>query len=77
MTTQGLRSASQTADHEILPVPDSCYRTGAGNAAGTPADLLNPLHYPVEAVCSGCGRGITCRVYMSGADGSEWAHRPD
>ena len=73
MMTRGLTEVS-ASDHEILPLRDSWYRTGAGNAPGTPADMLNPYHYPIEAICSSCHQVIRCEKFLAGADGGDWRH---
>ena len=52
-------------DHAITPVRGSA-RTGDG----TPADLLNPLDFPCEAVCLECGQPIRCERYYL----CEWVH---
>lgn len=53
------------SDHRITPAEGSARR-----ADGRPADLLNPLHYPVTAVCLECGRPIHEERYMF----SDWEH---
>ena len=60
-------------DHEIIPAVDSAYVIGP-EFAGRPANLRNPFHYPVEAVCSACGRRIVCeRMLLIGPEG-DWRH---
>jgi hypothetical protein len=52
-------------DHRITPAVGSARRTD-----GRPADLRNPVHYPVTAVCAECGREIWCKAAMF----AEWQH---
>jgi len=58
-------TASIADDHRITPAEGSAHR-----ADGRPADLLNPLDYPVTAVCLACGRPIRVERMMY----SEWKH---
>jgi len=52
--------------HEIIPEPGSVRRVRDGELA----DLRNPAHYPVVAVCMTCGQPIrTERWLLSG-----WRH---
>jgi len=55
-------------DHHITPKAGT-----ARQLDGAPADLLNPLHYPVLAVCAECGRAVRCERYFY----AEWEHLPD
>lgn len=73
MTTK-LTPVSPREDHEVLPLPGSAYTTEGYNA-GLSASLLNPLHYPVEAICGGgCGQVIRCEKFLPGADGGAFVH---
>jgi hypothetical protein len=58
-----------TPEHEIIPEPGMARRV-----RDQPADLRNPVHYPVTAVCKTCGQPIRCeRHYLA-----EWRHvEPD
>ena len=52
--------------HEIIPEPGTARRVRDGQ----PADLKNPLHYPIEAICMACGQPIRIeRFYLA-----EWRH---
>jgi len=52
--------------HEITPKPGTARRVRDGQ----PADLTNPAHYPVIAVCLTCGQPIrTERWLLAG-----WRH---
>ena len=53
------------SDHAITPVPGS-----ARQLDGQPASLLNPAHYPVEALCIECGRPIRVERYYL----ADWRH---
>jgi hypothetical protein len=53
-------------DHAITPVAGSARRARDGQ----PADLRNPAHYPVVAVCLACGGAIFCERMMF----CEWRH---
>lgn len=53
-------------DHEIVPEPGSARRVRSGE----PADLKNPLHYPVGAVCIACGQPIRTERWLL----AEWRH---
>lgn len=59
-----------TAAHEMVPVKGTARSTGGANR-GRPADLLNPLHYPVEAQCP-CGRPIRAEDFYA-----DWQHAED
>jgi hypothetical protein len=61
-----LTLACVTDDHEIIPGPGSARRVRDGQ----PADLKNPLHYPVVAVCLNCGQLIRTERWLL----SEWRH---
>jgi hypothetical protein len=53
-------------DHEIVPEPG----TVRSVRSGEPADLKNPLHYPIEAICIACGQPVrTERWLLAG-----WRH---
>lgn len=54
--------------HDAAPVKGSAY-SAAKRFAGLPANVLNPWHYPVEALCSGCGNVIREESPYAG-----WAH---
>lgn len=56
--------------HEVIPRRGTA-RSTAGPNAGQRADLRNALHFPVEAVCAGCGKRIGCDRWLHG----KWAHR--
>lgn len=43
---------------EVLIRPDSAYTVGPRPNTGLRANLRNPEHYPVEAVCAGCGQVV-------------------
>lgn len=55
-------------DHEVLPVEGSVARTRPG-FGGCPASLTNPRHYPVEAICQGCGEMVRSEHVHAG-----WKH---
>jgi hypothetical protein len=42
--------------HVTRVIEGSAYRAGPGNCTGSPADLRNPWHYPVDAVCGACSQ---------------------
>ena len=54
--------------HEAIPERRSARRVRDGQ----PADLRNPAHYPVTAVCQVCGRRIRCERWLR----AEWYHLP-
>ena len=58
-------------EHAITPRLDTAYSMKGANT-GLPANLLNPFHYPVEAVCEECGQMIRCEHFYS-SDGG-WEH---
>jgi hypothetical protein len=58
--------ACVTGDHEVLPDPGTARRVRDGQ----PADLLNPAHYPVRAVCRTCGEPARIERFYLG----EWRH---
>lgn len=60
-------------EHAIEPLPGTAYSVGPYNA-GREADLQNPMHYPVEAVCRGCKKRIVTERYA--AAGWEHQERP-
>jgi hypothetical protein len=53
-------------DHEIVPEPG----TVRSVRSGEPADLNNPLHYPIEAICIACGQPIRTERWLL----AEWRH---
>jgi hypothetical protein len=55
--------------HATRVIADSAYRSGPGNCTGSPADLRNPWHYPVEAVCGACSQ-VLYRVSLD----DDWEH---
>lgn len=63
--------AASTTDHEITPLRASARRLG-----GAHADLMNPAHYPVEALCVQCGQPIRCErcVIIGAVSGENWIH---
>jgi hypothetical protein len=60
-------------EHEVVPEPDTAYSAGGRNT-GQPATLTNMFHYPVTAVCSGCGEVIRFEQYMSIGTRGDWVH---
>jgi hypothetical protein len=52
--------------------PGSAYTVGARPNCGRPASLRNPEHYPVEAVCAGCGRVVRREAPAPGV--YDWPH---
>jgi hypothetical protein len=58
--------ACVTDDHEIVPEPGTAHRVRDSE----PADLKNPLHYPIVAVCLTCGRPIRTERWLL----DEWRH---
>jgi hypothetical protein len=64
-----VKAAYESYDnHQITPAEGSGRRLD-----GRPADLLNPLHYPILATCARCGRTVRCERYMF----ADWEHLPD
>jgi hypothetical protein len=57
------------SDHRMEPVQSTVRRARDGE----PADLLNPLDYPVVARCRGCGQRIRDPRMMF----SSWYHAED
>jgi hypothetical protein len=55
-----------TASHEIIPQRGSARLVRDGE----PASLLNPAHYPVEAVCAACGQQVRCDRWLR----ASWYH---
>jgi hypothetical protein len=60
-----LRLISQRPGHEILPLSGTMYQVGKS----LPANLQNPVHYPVEARCERCHRRVVCDQFYS-----DWRH---
>lgn len=56
-------------EHQPDPVPDSAYSVTGANT-GRPANLLNPFHYPVRAICQ-CG-GVILAEHLVSSSG--WEH---
>jgi hypothetical protein len=54
------RSMALAGNHAITPVRGSARRVD-----GTPADLMNPRDYPVEALCLECGGPIRTEQFYS------------
>ena len=52
--------------HETIPEPGTARRIRDGQ----PADLRNPAHYPVTAVCVVCKRPVRCQRWLL----AEWVH---
>jgi hypothetical protein len=58
---------------KATPKPGTIYSAGP-RRAGLPADAGEERHYPLEAMCAGCGEVIVLRQFLAiGADG-EWQH---
>jgi hypothetical protein len=55
--------------HEIVPERGSSCR----ERDREPADLRNPAHYPITAVCKVCGQPIRCERWLR----AEWRHIRD
>jgi len=60
-------------DHEIVPQPGTIY-SAEGRNTGLPADLRRLHHYPVEALCAGCGEVIRLERYVRIGPEGEWQH---
>lgn len=71
MTARKAAPAPAGAPHETLIVKGSAY-TAAGPNTGRPANLRNPAHYPVTAVCQVC-HGVVRRETMA-PDVLDWSH---
>lgn len=65
-------AAGPATRHEALPRPGTAYTMEGFNAA-RPANLRNPLHYPVEGICS-CGEMIRCEYMLPLGPGANWEH---
>ena len=63
--------ASLVSNHAITPLYGSARQLG-----GAHANLMNPRHYPVEALCVECGQPVRCERYVIiGASGvDDWQH---
>lgn len=57
------------APHATRVIEGSAYRAGPGNCTGSPADLRNAWHYPVEAVCGACSQVL----YRASVE-DDWEH---
>lgn len=57
--------ASLVSNHAITPVRGSARRLD-----GLPANLMDPLDYPVEAICLECGKPIRTERFYS----ATWTH---
>ncbi|HEX9042149.1 MAG TPA: hypothetical protein VF838_14160 [Trebonia sp.] len=55
--------------HATRVIEGSAYRAGPGNCTGSPADLRNAWHYPVEAVCGACSQVL----HRASVD-DDWEH---
>jgi hypothetical protein len=55
-----------TNGHDITPRPGTVRRV----CSGEPADLKNPLHYPIEAICMVCDQPVRNERWLL----SEWYH---
>jgi hypothetical protein len=55
-----------TNGHGITPKPG----TVRSVRSGEPADLKDPLHYPIEAICIACGQPIRTERWLL----AEWRH---
>jgi hypothetical protein len=55
-----------TNGHDITPKPGTVRRVRSGE----PADLKNPLQYPIEAICMECGQPVQNERWLL----SEWYH---
>lgn len=71
MTTGDIVTMTTETAHEVLPRRGTAYSM-AGKNTGLPANLLDPLHYPAEAICAGCGQMIRCEHSLSPA---RWVHQ--
>ena len=71
MQVPSLKAATMTQNlrHATRVIEGSAYRAGPGNCTGSPADLRNAWHYPVEAVCGACSQ-VLHRASVDGA----WEH---
>ncbi len=65
---EGLPAATEADAHEILPQPGTAYSTSGVNT-GLPAELTNPVHYPIEALCQ-CNQVIRCERWFQ----APWTH---
>jgi hypothetical protein len=54
--------------HKVTPVPGSVVKTKPG-FRGAPADLMDPQHYPVEAIDVECGEIVHSEHIRAG-----WTH---
>lgn len=63
-----------TDPHEQLIVKGSAYSVGAQPNTGQPANLRNPYHYPVEAICfrEDCGQVVRREEMKPGK--LDWMH---
>lgn len=41
---------------------------------GLPADVLRENHYPLTAICAGCGEVIRLEHFIAIGDGGQWQH---
>ena len=64
-SVEAMGSTAVASDHDITPV-----RGSARGLDGSPADLLKPSDYPIEAICLECGQPIRAERYYL----SEWVH---
>jgi hypothetical protein len=70
--SDGLPAAARV--HQGAPKRGTCFSIDPSPNAGNPADLLIGWHFPVEALCMGCGARVVARESLPIGDGGGWLH---
>lgn len=60
--------------HEGAPKPGTCFSIAPSPNAPNPADLMIRSHFPVEALCMGCGGRVVAREALPVGNAGRWRH---
>ena len=60
--------------HEGAPKRGTCFSIAPSKNEDCPADLMEYAHYPVEALCMGCGRRVVAREPLPIGNSGRWRH---
>jgi hypothetical protein len=60
--------------HEGAPKPGTCFSVAPSVNAGNPADVMIRSHFPVEALCMGCGARVVAHESLPVGAGGRWLH---
>ena len=61
-------------EHEGAPKRGTCFSIAPSTNAGNPADLMIASHFPVEALCMGCGSRVVAREALPIGNAGRWLH---